>query len=159
MECLAPTWGMVGLSLHRYNENPWLLPCTGRGCTRCCVWPMRTRWSAGCRARPCTSWWCCCVWCRPGRDQWRSGHSIRPRAPPWIHSPHGGTTGASSPPVPAVDGRDRKTDWSHITGTIQWYIPMEAAEGRTAHNNGWNGANGMVLTTCLIPFHWLHSRH
>jgi hypothetical protein len=29
----------------------------------------------------------------------------------------------------------------HICG------PVEAAEGRTAHNNGWNGANGMASNT------------
>jgi hypothetical protein len=25
--------------------------------------------------------------------------------------------------------------------------PVQAAEGRTAHNNGWNGANGMASNT------------
>ena len=27
------------------------------------------------------------------------------------------------------------------------YKAVEAAEGRTAHNNGWNGANGMASNT------------
>ena len=27
------------------------------------------------------------------------------------------------------------------------FEPQEAAEGRTAHNNGWNGANGMASNT------------
>jgi hypothetical protein len=27
--------------------------------------------------------------------------------------------------------------------------PQEAGEGRTAHNNGWNGVNGMVLLAKL----------
>jgi hypothetical protein len=30
---------------------------------------------------------------------------------------------------------------------------VEAGEGKTAHNNGWNGVNGVVSNTWLIPFH------
>ena len=30
--------------------------------------------------------------------------------------------------------------------------PVEAAEGRTAHNNGWNGANGMAPNHVLDVF-------
>ena len=47
--------------------------------------------------------------------------------------------------------------------------PVEAAEGRTAHNNVWIGANGMASNTwkpwkpmCLmylIPFYWFRSSH
>jgi hypothetical protein len=36
------------------------------------------------------------------------------------------------------------------------YTPVEAAEGKMAHSNGWNGVNGMGSTTWkpgLIPFH------
>lgn len=53
-----------------------------------------------------------------------------------------------------------------FTGTQMWcseiYIrahvhththkPVEAAEGRTAHNNGWNGANGMAPNHVLDVF-------
>ena len=47
--------------------------------------------------------------------------------------------------------------------------PVEAAEGRTAHNNVWNGVNGMAYnntigikhreTTRWIPFQQCHSSH
>jgi hypothetical protein len=45
------------------------------------------------------------------------------------------------------------------------FLPQEAAEGRTAHNNGWNRANGTASNTLepcfmyLIPFHWFRSSH
>ena len=35
-------------------------------------------------------------------------------------------------------------------------VSVEAAKGRTAHNNGWNQANGMALDTWK-PFIWYHS--
>lgn len=47
-----------------------------------------------------------------------------------------------------------------------WYKSQEVAEGRTAHNNGMNGANGMASNTwkpmCrmhLISFHLFSSSH
>ena len=44
------------------------------------------------------------------------------------------------------------------------HIPQEAGEGRTAHNNEWNGLNGMVVmeTRCFLywrPFHSFRSSH
>jgi hypothetical protein len=30
---------------------------------------------------------------------------------------------------------------------VHLYITVEDAEGRTAHNKGWNGVNGMASTT------------
>ena len=39
--------------------------------------------------------------------------------------------------------------------------PVEAAEGRTAHNNGWNGVNGMVSMAGMEWYqpHGNHSSH
>jgi nitrogen fixation protein len=32
-------------------------------------------------------------------------------------------------------------------GDLKEYIPVEAAEGKTAHNNGWNKVNEMASNT------------
>ena len=40
--------------------------------------------------------------------------------------------------------------------SIKTYMSVEAAEGRTAHNNVWNGADGMASTTWK-PRIWSHS--
>uniref|UniRef100_A0A673W1X5 Lymphocyte cytosolic protein 2 n=1 Tax=Salmo trutta TaxID=8032 RepID=A0A673W1X5_SALTR len=66
-------------------------------------------------------------------------------------------TSSNAAPAPPVDRRRKPTkldrtrlDESPIPGTL---TPQEAAEGRTAHNNVWNGANGMESNTwkpCFI---------
>ena len=54
--------------------------------------------------------------------------------------------------------------WTWLQKSHRWTVPeksVEPAEGRTAHNNGWNGANGLQ-TMCLlflIPFHIFRSSH
>uniref|UniRef100_A0A4W5MLH5 MIA SH3 domain ER export factor 2 n=1 Tax=Hucho hucho TaxID=62062 RepID=A0A4W5MLH5_9TELE len=64
----------------------------------------------------------------------------RDRRGPPIHPPGTVTTTRYRPPY---DLWQQGFCFSHPIP----FGPVEAAEGRTAHNNGWNGANGMELNT------------
>ena len=48
--------------------------------------------------------------------------------------------------------------WSSLLDpeVLHTYRPVEAAEGRTAHNNIWNGVNGMVSNS-WFPYGWDYS--